>query len=217
MKKFPLFAALALGLSACAPSQTNALLDALLPKTTSSGQPGLGASLAASYAPVNPSWIYGQFFLDSATRTLACRLGYAAAAAGSPPIAGGQVSFTSTDGKVTFQNNFRDTEEVCRNLALNGKALPDSVPPQGVDLYYGSNFYDIRSPLTLVFSDASGQEVARIPVSSTGFGKEWGTNLPEGFFTIGQKSAIASATSFRLLANFGRGIETFEVPQDRLK
>ena len=226
MKSAGLCLVLGLLLSACAPGQTGALVDAVFPTTTSKGTPGLGSTLAASYNPTNPTWIYGQFFLDPAARTQACRDGYASASAGAAQVVTGEATYSSTEGAVTFRSAYRNIAEVCRALAARGSALPDTVPPQGVNVSaaYKTN---IDTPiLLLAFYDAAGRETARIPVLDAGhrvFGTPVqgyaiarGQNLPEASFTLGQKTAIAGASSFKILADLGRGIESFEIMQDRL-
>jgi hypothetical protein len=222
MKK-PLLLLLSLGLVACAPSQTTALVDAILPTSSSTGKPALGGAVAAAYVPRNPTWVYGQFFLDAAARSAACRSGYGAASVGSVPISSGQVRFTSTEGSIVFQNNARDVFEVCRKIALSGDAVPDNVPPQGVDLAASYKTFTDKLLIVLAFYDAAGQETLRVPVMDRSNNYKffrsdsYGINLPEGSFTVGQKSAIASASRFKLLVDFGRGIETFEVTQDKLR
>lgn len=226
MKPTGLSILLGLFLTACAPSQTGAFVDAIFP--TTKGTPGLGNALAASYVPKNPSWFYGQFFLDAATRAQACKDGYTSASAGAAQISAGEASYTSTEGTVTFRSAYRNVVEVCRALAAKGTVLPDSVPPQGVDV---SAAYTKSAPgtplLLLALFDASGQETARIPVIDAnnrvyanfpkGYTIAYKRNLSEASFTLGQKTAIAEASRFKILADLGRGIETFEVTQDKLK
>uniref|UniRef100_UPI0025F0F617 hypothetical protein n=1 Tax=Deinococcus sp. TaxID=47478 RepID=UPI0025F0F617 len=200
-----------------------ALVDAILPATGSSGKPGLGGAVAAAFVPKNPTWVYGQFFLDAAARSAVCRSGYTSASAGSAPINSGQIRFTSTEGSIVFQNNARDVAEVCRKIALAGDAVPDNVPPQGVDLAASYKTFSDKLLIVLAFYNAAGQETVRVPVMDRSNNYKffssgvYGVNLPEGSFTIGQKSAIAGANTFKLLVDFGRGIETFEVTRDKLQ
>jgi len=217
MKLLPILPLLVLTLSACAPAQTNAFLDTVLPN----------ANLASTYTPQNPTWVFRQFFLDAAARTQACSDGFAAAAAGAPRLSAGEVTLSSTEGRVTFQNAARTTAEVCRALALKGNTRPDTVAPQGVNTFSDFKTYPEKPLILLAFYDASGQETTRVPVLNAvnanrifsrpvpNYAAEYAVNLPEGVFTLTQKTALASAVSFAVLIDFGKGIETLKFTQDR--
>ena len=227
MKKRLLIVCCSLALTACTPAQTAGIVDAVLP-ASSKGKPGIGSTLAADFKPENPTWVYQQFFIDAASRTKACQEGYNSAAADASSVSKGVVVFRSTEGSLSFQNNTRDTAQVCRDLALKGDALPDSVPPQGVDViarYKGSS--NSKPLVVLAFYDKAGKELLRMPIlnsenrySFVSYDRGdaiYGLNLPEGSFSLGQKTTIATAERFKVLVDFGRGIETFEVTQQALQ
>ncbi|MFB9992080.1 hypothetical protein ACFFLM_08915 [Deinococcus oregonensis] len=205
-----LFALFGLTLTACAPGHTAGLVGAVLPNNT---------ALASSYTPQNPTWVYGEFFLDSVAQTQACQDGYPSASAGATRGTAGQVTFRSTEGTATFQNNARHTAEICRALALKGQAFPDNVPPQGVDVLTTYQNSPSNPLVLLAFYGAEGRELLRVPVMNKqnsykfNTGSSYGIHLPEGSLTVGQKSVIATANRFKISVDFGRGIESVEVTQ----
>lgn len=218
-----------LALAACAPTMTAG------GPASAGGETGASSAPSSSEQPqpVIAGWVYPLFAPDEKARKEACDAGYAAGLAGSQEPNPGVAEVVGASGNVTFQSSWGSTYNVCKSYARETRAKPEVLPLEDVLLYVTdrrlasySDPAELFDGISMVFYDAQGKELARLP-ATLGRWERGLLSIPitknqpwvyDGYFILSTnynrlpgnlKAAITRAESFDVLVSRGRGVERY--------
>lgn len=228
MWRSSLLLALLLALGACAPTMTS---GSEVLGGGSATQPGRTEPTPSQ--PVVAGWVYPLFSPSEEARKEACDAGYAAGMAGSKEPNPGEATVSGANGDVTFQSSWGSVYNVCKAYAQKTEAKPEVIPVLDVLLYvFDPRLKSYSDPdalfqgISMVFYDAEGKELGRLPATLNKWSKgvlsipqsNSKPSVYDGYFVLSTnynslpgnlRAAVTRAESFDVLISRGRGVERY--------